>query len=1061
MDYWDSLTSVSGRRQILVVDDEMVNRAMLGAILEKDYDVELASDGEEALQQINTLRDTLSLILLDLILPDMHGFDILKELKTDPELSRIPVIVMTSDTASEVESLTRGATDFIPKPYPEPDVVLARVKRTVELFEDRNIIRLTERDQLTGLYNREYFYRYAEQLDQYHKEVPMDAIVIDVNRFHMINERYGKAYGDEFLRQVGERIRNLVRDTGGIVCRREADTFLVYCPHRTDYDYHDMLEGVSAGLALDGVLDQHIRLRMGVYPNVDKSIDILQRFDRAKMASDSVRNSYSNSVAVYDKQLHEKEIFGEQLLEDFREAIAGRQFEVYYQPKYDVRLDHPVLSSAEALVRWKHPVHGMISPGIFIPLFEKNGLIQEIDNYVWREAAAQMKEWKARLGRSIPVSVNVSRVDMYDPAMVDNLKKLVEEYGLSTQELLLEITESAYTQDSEQIIQTVNRLRNLGFRIEMDDFGTGYSSLNMISTLPIDALKLDMMFIRNAFTKKKDTRIIEVIIDIADYLSVPVIAEGVETADQVKALKEMGCRIIQGYHFSRPVPASEFETFLTKNPDTEASPEPEEHSGEAAGEEAEELQNEIAMAAMNEEFSAISHIDQVEKPAEEGQRIHLRTASFVFVTAAVLMALALFLANVGVNRGHRENDQANKRFIRAQQAAVTLESASDYLTNSVRCFTVTGDIRYLKDFYEEVETTRTRDAAVSDMEEMLEGNESDAYTHLAEALKLSNELVKAEHMAMKYIVEAGDYDPGDIPEEISRIRLEPGEQALSPEEKKEKAVELVFGDEYMEYKAKIKESTALCTEDLIAGFEQELQASGRRMNRLLVIQTVLTIMLFAIVLAMVIFISFWVRKPLTRMVTLMKEKKTVPPSGAEELRFVTRTYNEIFEENQKTFERLTFESMHDALTGLYNRNAYQILSPDMDMRHCALLIVDVDKFKEVNDTYGHDIGDRILKRVADILQKSFRSVDKIFRIGGDEFVVVMTRTNSSMREIILAKIEQANTMLQNPADDLPPVSISVGAAMGDRKNPQGDILKDADTALYRVKESGRCGCLIY
>ncbi|HAE80084.1 MAG TPA: diguanylate cyclase, partial [Lachnoclostridium sp.] len=171
-------------------------------------------------------------------------------------------------------------------------------------------------------------------------------------------------------------------------------------------------------------------------------------------------------------------------------------------------------------------------------------------HYVWREAAAQIRDWKERLGFSVPVSVNVSRIDMYDPHLIETFTGILGEFHLTPQEFLLEITESAYTQDSKQMIDTVNQLRDLGFRIEMDDFGTGYSSLNMISSLPIDALKLDMQFIRAAFGERRDTRLLEVIIDIADYLGVPVIAEGVETEEQLTVLRNMGCDLVQGYYFS-------------------------------------------------------------------------------------------------------------------------------------------------------------------------------------------------------------------------------------------------------------------------------------------------------------------------------------------------------------------------------------------------------------------------------------------------------------------------------------------------------------------------------
>ena len=552
--------SANGKRQILIVDDEQVNRELLGAILSDEYEIIYAENGQEAVSRMKEYSQILSLVLLDLIMPVMDGMEVLRTIREDEALRSIPVIVITADRQAEVESLSLGAIDFIPKPFPRMEVVRARILRTIELSEDREIINSTERDPLTGLYNREFFYRYAEQFDQHHMDMPMDAIVIDVNHFHMINERFGSDYGDSVLRGIGEKVREMVRDTGGIVCRREADTFLVYCPHGKDYE--KIIENASIGLEGEDSLANRVRLRMGVYADVDKTFDIERRFDRAKMAADTVKGNYAKNIGIYDSELHNKELFAEQLIEDFQKAIKENQFTVFYQPKFDVRTEIPVLASAEALVRWQHPELGMIAPGLFIPLFEDNGLIQALDHYVWRKAAAQVKDWKERYDITVPVSVNVSRIDMYDPGLIDLLQDILKENGLSTGEFLLEITESAYTQDSEQIIKVVGRMRELGFRIEMDDFGTGYSSLNMISTLPIDALKLDMQFIRNAFDKKTDTRMLEVIIDIADYLNVPVIAEGVETKEQLEALKVMGCDMVQGYYFSRPLPPEEYEHFV-------------------------------------------------------------------------------------------------------------------------------------------------------------------------------------------------------------------------------------------------------------------------------------------------------------------------------------------------------------------------------------------------------------------------------------------------------------------------------------------------------------------
>jgi FOG: EAL domain len=311
--------------------------------------------------------------------------------------------------------------------------------------------------------------------------------------------------------------------------------------------------------------ENRVRIRMGVYANADKTLDIERRFDRAKIAADTVKGSFTHAVGIYDDSLHEAELLEEQLIEDFPRAIREKQFLVYYQPKFDVRPDTPVLSSAEALVRWNHPSLGMVSPGVFIPLFERNGLIYQLDSYVWAEAAAQIRDWKDRLGILLPVSVNVSRIDLFEPRLTGQLREITERSGLSPRDLLLEITESAYTEDSAQITERVRQLREMNFRIEMDDFGSGYSSLNMLSTLPVDALKLDMQFVRNAFRDRTDTRLLEIMIRLAEAFGLPTIAEGVETAEQVLALREMGCDIIQGYYFSRPLPAPEFECFLLEH----------------------------------------------------------------------------------------------------------------------------------------------------------------------------------------------------------------------------------------------------------------------------------------------------------------------------------------------------------------------------------------------------------------------------------------------------------------------------------------------------------------
>ena len=559
------------RRHILIVEDEEVNRQLLAAALESSYEILFAVDGLEAMEELDKHKDELALVMLDLVMPKMNGYEVLRRMKADQELSKIPVIVLTTDPSAELECLQMGAMDFIPKPYPKWEIVRARVNKCIEISENREIIQSTERDSLTRLFNIDYFLRYVQMFDQHYWDMAMDAMVIDINNFHMVNERFGKAYGDTVLRRVGERIRQVARELGGVGCRQTGDTFLIYAPHRDDYT--TVLEHISASLMGEDSANR-IRLRLGVYANADKNLDIERRFDRAKIAADTVKGNYVKPIGIYDDAMHESALFKERLIEDFHSSLANKRFFVYFQPKFDIRPEKPILASAEALVRWDHPTLGMISPGIFIPLLEENGMILELDQFVWRQAAAQIKAWKRKFGFSVPVSVNVSRIDMLMPNLKEIFTEILNENGLSPNDIVLEITESAYTGDSEQVITAARELRGMGmgFRIEMDDFGTGYSSLGMLAHMPIDALKLDMTFIRSAFGETRDVRMIELIIDIADYLHVPVVAEGVETEEQYLILKAMGCDLVQGYYFSKPVPAAEFERFLQARRDQSVEP---------------------------------------------------------------------------------------------------------------------------------------------------------------------------------------------------------------------------------------------------------------------------------------------------------------------------------------------------------------------------------------------------------------------------------------------------------------------------------------------------------
>ena len=435
-------------------------------------------------------------------------------------------------------------------------VILLLLIRSMRIGKKaRELIAATETDSLTGLYNRDYFFQYANRMYHEHPKTPMDAIVLNIEQFHSINALNGREFGDQVLRVLGNEIRLTAENAGGIGGRFGADRFDIYC--RSGADYQGVFDRLQKKLN-DLAPNASIRLRMGAAA-WQEDLEPVQLFDRARTACSMARGHYKEHLIVFDESVREKELMEQGLLNDLRRALDNYEFEVYYQPKFDIQQEPPKLVSAEALIRWQHPKLGMIPPCDFIPLFERNGMISEVDKYVWSQAARQIARWRIQYGVTVPVSVNLSRVDVFDPALEDTLERILQQNGLPHDVLKLEVTESAYIEDSDHLIRVVEELRRKGFTVEMDDFGTGYSSLNMLSSLPMDVLKMDRTFIRNIEHSEKDTQLVVLILGIAKSMEIPVVAEGVETLSQMQLLKDLGCAMVQGYYFSRPLHPGEFE----------------------------------------------------------------------------------------------------------------------------------------------------------------------------------------------------------------------------------------------------------------------------------------------------------------------------------------------------------------------------------------------------------------------------------------------------------------------------------------------------------------------
>ena len=291
-------------RTILIVDDEAINRELLGNIIQSEYKVIYASDGKEALEKIHSEGNTISLVLLDLLMPVMNGNEVLKTMNDEGIINEIPVIVLTSEKSSEIESLKLGAADFLTKPYDLPEVILARVRHSIQLFENSKIIHATEFDKLTLLYSPDFFFEYASQFDQRFPDKVMDAVVVNFTRFHLLNELKGRNFGDEILNAMADGIRKALLKTGGIAGRNEADFFYLYVPH--DENHNILLDKIKDSLS-PLLKPSEIRLRLGVYSDSEHKFAMTQRFDHAVQACNSLRNKTSgdSDICIYDDKMAE------------------------------------------------------------------------------------------------------------------------------------------------------------------------------------------------------------------------------------------------------------------------------------------------------------------------------------------------------------------------------------------------------------------------------------------------------------------------------------------------------------------------------------------------------------------------------------------------------------------------------------------------------------------------------------------------------------------------------------------------------------------------------------
>ena len=550
----------NGKRYVLVVDDNLVNRCLLSKILSDTYVVLEAENGRVALDILEKYGDSISVILLDLVMPVMNGYEFLEKQQSIPVLKSIPVIITTQkDTDSdEIEALSKGASDFLTKPY-NATIIKHRVANIIKIRETAAFVKVVEHDALTGLYNKEAFYeRVGQVLANKSSEDKFDIICIDVENFKLFNDMFGEEEGDKFLCKISDAIKSNLTDCQALASRITGDIFVVLIPSG-DGQEKEFVKAVQEHI--QGYTSKfNVILRFGIYEIVDEDVSVRAMCDRAKLASQTIKGIYDRYYVYYDDEIRNTLMHQQELTGSMAEALNNEQFKVFYQPKFS--LDKEELIGGEALIRWQHPEKGFMPPDEFIPLFEKNGFITSIDLYVFETTCRLVSKWQKLGYRIVPISVNISRVDIYNNDLPSILNKIVQKYDVDRKYIHLEITETAYTDNPRQLIDAVRTFKDNGFVLEMDDFGSGYSSLNMLSDVPVDMLKLDMKFLQSDSDKNKD--ILNFIVGLAEKLNLSVIAEGIETKVELNFLRKIGCKYGQGYYFSKPLPIEEFEKIIEK-----------------------------------------------------------------------------------------------------------------------------------------------------------------------------------------------------------------------------------------------------------------------------------------------------------------------------------------------------------------------------------------------------------------------------------------------------------------------------------------------------------------
>lgn len=538
------------RRTILLCEENQ----LLADVLKDEYDLLTGKDGNEAWDILKQHSERIFVILTDLGMPDSSRYELIEKVNNTEHLSDIPVIVIAGekDSVQEQECLKLGVYDYVTKPI-RPFVLRNKLTNLLKIQETIFSLQNIEKDELTGLYTRRAFLYHAKHLLDENKNIFYDILIADIENFKHINFDYGEKVGDELLVSAAKFIQKEYSDA---VCGRYGSDIFIGIYPSSEQGRMKRVDGMMQRFREYAPIPNLV-IKCGIYQNVDRSLSIVNMCDRALMALKSIKHDNTQNIALFKGLMCQNMLRDQRYETMFQDALEKKEFVIYYQPQYDPYQNKIV--GLEALVRWKRNGE-LISPGEFLPVFEANKSIIQLDEYVFQSVCTYQRKRKELGKELLPISINISRQTMLQKKLVKRFREIMKENDVEPLHVPIEITESAVV-NSKDVKSMVTAFSSTGFSVRMDDFGSGCSSLSDLNVLPFDMIKLDKSLIDHIGDKRGEV-LLRHTISLIKELGMHLIAEGVETQEQVAFLMQQECEIIQGFYYYKPLSEEELELVL-------------------------------------------------------------------------------------------------------------------------------------------------------------------------------------------------------------------------------------------------------------------------------------------------------------------------------------------------------------------------------------------------------------------------------------------------------------------------------------------------------------------